>query len=262
MNIVVCVKQVPLVGEVSIDPDTKRLRREGVESGMNPFDLYAVEEGLRIRERIGGRVTVMSMGPGSAEKTIREALAMGADHGILLSDPAFAGSDTWATSYILTKAIRRFGQVDLVLCGKQAVDGDTAQVGPGIAAHLDWPHVACVFEAVNCDNSRILVKRMQETGHSEVELQLPALLTVVKDLNQPRVPTLKRCRAARAAQLEIWSSRELATTEGGIGLAGSPTRVVTTAPPPPRSGRTVCLAGTAQESARALLQELRMRSMI
>jgi electron transfer flavoprotein beta subunit len=262
MKTVVCVKQVPAISEVSIDPETKRLKREGIESGLNPFDLYAIEEALRLREKNGGEVVILSMGPKQAEKSVREALSMGADEGILLTDRAFAGSDTWATSYVLMKAIQKIGDVDLVLCGKQAVDGDTAQVGPGIAAHLDWPHVTYVFEFMQSDNKQAVVKRMHEDGHSEIEMKFPAVVTVVKDINHPRVPTLKGCLRSRAAEVQLWTAEDIGADEACIGLDGSPTRVVKTEPPPPREGETVVLNKSPEESAKRIVHDLRMQSLV
>lgn len=262
MKTVVCVKQVPSISEVSIDPETKRLKREGVESGLNPFDLYAVEEALRLQEKNGGEVVILSMGPKQAEKSVREALSMGADHGILLSDRAFAGSDTWATSYVLMKAIDKIGDVDLVMCGKQAVDGDTAQVGPGIAAHLDWPHVTYVFNIMESNDRHAVVKRMHEDGHSEIELTFPAVITVVKDINHPRVPTLKGCLRSRAVDVQLWTAQDIDADEACIGLDGSPTRVVKTQPPPPRKGGTVVLDKSPEDSAQRIVHDLRMQSLV
>ena len=207
MKIVVCVKQVPASNDAKIDPVTKRIVREGIKSIMNPFDLYALEEGIRLKEKFGGQVIALSMGPPKAEAVLREALSAGADHAILLSDRAFGGSDTWATSYALAKAIERIGHVDLVICGKQAIDGDTAQVGPGIAAHLDWMQAAGVME-VQVKDSSIIVKRMHEEGHDICQLQLPAVITVVKDINTPRVPTLKWL-AALKYELPVWKPADI-----------------------------------------------------
>ncbi len=262
MKIVICVKQVPLAAEVTIDPETKRLRREGVESGLNPFDLYAIEEGLRIREQVGGEAVVMSMGPPQAEKSVREGMSMGADQGVLLCDSVFAGSDTWATSYVLSKAVDNLGAADLILCGKQAVDGDTAQVGPELAAHLGWPHVTNVCKVLNIAPPAVRVRRMHEYGVTEVQVALPALLTVVKDINQPRVPTLRNCRSARAAKVAVWKKENIQAEAKFLGLNGSPTRVVKTSPPPSRQGETVVLDGKPHESAQTLVRALRQRSLV
>ncbi len=262
MKIVICIKQVPAISEVSIDPETKRLKREGVESVLNPFDLYAVEEAILLREQLGGEVIAMSMGPKQAEASVREAIAIGADRGLLLCDRGFSGSDTWATSYALACAIRTIRDVDLVICGKQAVDGDTAQVGPGIAAHLHWPQVTYVSYLNAADPKRITVTRMHEDGSEVTQLTLPAVITVVKDLNVPRVPTLKKVLKSRQAQVPHWTPEHIGAELELLGLDGSPTRVVKTQPPPPRGKETVVLDGDPQESARRVVHDLRMHSLV
>jgi electron transfer flavoprotein beta subunit len=262
MKIVVCVKQVPATHEVSIDPETKRIRREGVEAEMNPFDLYAVEQGVQLVERLGGETIAVSMGPPQAEAALREALSMGVDRAVLLSDKAFAGSDTWATSYALACAVGYVGDVDLVLCGKQAIDGDTAQVGPGIAAHLGWPQVTYVSAMPEASAGRLVVARMNEEGCETVEVRLPAVLTVVKDLNVPRVPTLRSCLAARKAEVPVVKAETIGAETDRLGLHGSPTRVVRIAPPPPRSGGTQIITGTARQCAETIVKELRNRSVL
>ena len=191
MDIIVCIKQVPDTTDVRIDPMTNTLIREGVQSIINPFDMYAIEEGIQLKERFGGNVIVVTMGPPQAEAALREAISLGADEGILVSDRAFAGSDTWATSYTLAAAIKKIGGFDLIICGKQASDGDTAQVGPGIAAHLDLPQVTYVKKVENIDEKHAKVERMTEEGYEVVETPLPCLLTVVKEINEPRLPSLK-----------------------------------------------------------------------
>ncbi|OPZ24967.1 MAG: Acryloyl-CoA reductase electron transfer subunit gamma [Lentisphaerae bacterium ADurb.BinA184] len=262
MRIVVCVKQVPAVSQVSIDPETKRLKREGVQAALNPFDLYAIEQAVQLKENLGGEAIALSMGPRQAEMSVREAMAMGCDRGVLLCDRAFAGSDTWATSYALAAAVRRLGHVDLILCGKQAVDGDTAQVGPGLAAQLEWPQVTYVSMLMRADGDRLVVNRMHEEGYDEVEVDLPAVLTVVKDLNIPRVPTLRSVLAARRQPVEVWTAAEIGADPACLGLDGSPTRVVRTGPPPPRQAETVRLDGPADEAARRLVHDLRMKSLL
>lgn len=278
MKIVVCVKQVPGTTEARIDPETKRIVREGIAVATNPFDTYAVEEAVKIKEKVGGEVIALSMGPPRAEAVLREAISVGADRGVLLSDRAFGGSDTWATSYALAMAIRKLGNVDLVICGKQAIDGDTAQVGPGIAAQLGWVQATCVMEvseveagAVDGANGgsaggdgsagRMVVRRMHEDGHDVCELPLPAVLTVVKDINQPRIPTLRGRLSAGKREIPVWGAADIGADTALVGLSGSPTRVVKTSPPPAREGARLVLDGTARESARALLHELRLRSL-
>ncbi|MCI5145514.1 MAG: electron transfer flavoprotein beta subunit/FixA family protein [Candidatus Electrothrix sp. AR3] len=221
MNIIVCIKQVPDAKDVRLDPKTNTLAREGVESIMNPFDRHALEEAVCLKEQLGGKVTVLSMGPPQAEEVLREAIACGADTGVLVSDRAFAGADTWATSYTLAKAVATIGQVDLILCGKQAIDGDTAQVGPGLASQLHLPYVACVQKTREVTETAIQVERMMDDGYDVVQLPLPALLTVVKDINAPRVPSLKGKMKAKKAKIKVLSAADIGADTDCIGLAGS-----------------------------------------
>ncbi len=262
MKMVVCVKQVPGTHDAKIDPETKRIVREGIKAVMNPFDTYAVEEAVKIKESSGGEVIVMTMKPPRAEAVLREAISVGADAGILLSGRAFGGSDTWATSYALAKAIEKIGDVDLVFCGKQAIDGDTAQVGPGIAAQLGWAQATYVMEIPQRSNGGITTRRMHEDGWDLCEIALPAVLTVVKDINQPRVPTLKGRLAAQKLEIPVWSPEDIGADEELIGLNGSPTRVVTTNPPPPRGKETLVLDGPPSQSAGTLVRELRRRGLL
>ena len=262
MKIVVCIKQVPATTDAKIDPETKRIIREGVKAELNPFDTYAVEEGVKLRKRFGGEVITLSMGPPSAVNSLRETVSVGADRAILLSDRALGGSDTWATSYALAKAIEKIGDVDLVICGKQAVDGDTAQVGPGIAAHLGWMQATYVNAVEDLKPDSITVKRMHEDGYDICELQAPAVITVVKGINTPRVPTLKGRLASEEVDIPTWKAEDVGADPDKIGLMASPTRVVKTNPPPPRSSRTIKISGTAEECAKSLLHELRVRSIL
>lgn len=261
-RMVVCIKQVPASHDAKIDPETKRIVREGLQSVLNPFDLYAIEEALRWREAEGGEVIVLSMGPPSAERVLREALSMGADRAILLTDRKFGGSDTWATSYVLSQAIRKIGEVDLVLCGKQAIDGDTAQVGPGIAAHLDWPQATMVMELTREEDGSLTVSRMHEDGHDECRITGPAVLTLVKGINVPRVPTLTGTLAARKVRVETWGPEDIGAREELIGLDGSPTRVVRSDPPPARTAETLRIRGEAGEAACELVRVLRQRNIL
>lgn len=235
MNIIVCIKQVPETTEVRINPETNTLIREGVKSIINPFDMYAIEEALCLKDKFLAKTTVITMGPAQAETALREALSMGIDEAVLISDRAFAGSDTWATSYILSEAIRKIGQFDLVLCGKQASDGDTAQVGPGISAHLDIPQVTYVKKIEEVRDNSMRVERMMEEGYEIIETPLPALLTVVKEINEPRLPSLKGMMRARNAKITLWTQKELNLDPQKIGLCGSPTQVVKIFTPPART---------------------------
>jgi electron transfer flavoprotein beta subunit len=225
MNIVVCIKQVPDVADVRIDPETNTLIREGVPSIINPFDMYAIEEGLRLREKFGGEVTVLTMGPPQAEKALREAVAMGADKAVLVSDREFAGSDTLATSYTLAMAMGRLEDIDLVLCGKQAIDGDTAQVGPGIAENLKWGFAAYARKIVGVDDGIMELERLMDDGYDVLRVHLPAVITVVKEINEPRLPSLKGKMRAKKLEIPVWSAEDIGAGSERIGLKGSPTRV-------------------------------------
>lgn len=236
MNIIVCIKQVPNTTDVKIDPVTNTLIRDGVESVINPFDTYAIEEGVRLKERFGGKVTVITMGPPQAEKALREAVSLGCDEAVLVSDRKFAGSDTWATSYTLSQAIRKVGSFDIIICGKQASDGDTAQVGPGISTHLDIPQVTYVKKIEDVANNKMKVERMTETGYDVVETPVPCLITVVKEINTPRIPSLKGMMKSKSAKITSWTAADIEAEPDSIGLDGSPTRVVKIFSPPPRKG--------------------------
>lgn len=262
MKTVVCIKQVPATNDAKIDPETKRIIREGQKAILNPFDTYAVEESVQLREKLGGETIALSMGPPKAENVLREAISVGMDRGVLLSDRAFGGSDTWATSYALAQAIRKIGAVDLVICGKQAIDGDTAQVGPGIAAHLGWTQATYVMAIEEVSADRIKVRRMHEDGYDICELKFPAVITVVKDINTPRVPSLKGRLASRKSEIPVWKPADIAADVAKIGLDGSPTRVVRTQPPPARDTVTKKIKGTPAECAAELIKELRQRSIL
>jgi electron transfer flavoprotein beta subunit len=218
--------------------------------------MYAVEEGLRLKAKTGARLTILTMGPPQAEAALREALAMGADDAVLLSDRAFAGSDTWATGYTLSKAIQKFGDASLILCGKQAIDGDTAQVGPGIAAHLDIPQITYVRKITAIDEGRITAERALENGAETIESSLPCVLTVTKEINEPRLPSLKGKMAAKKAVIPVWKAADLGCDPHLIGLEGSPTRVATIFSPPVRQGGEM-LAGEPDEVVSQLIEKLR-----
>jgi len=255
MNIIVCIKQVPDTAEVKINPETGTLIREGVPSIINPFDMHAIEASLRIKERVGGKVTVLTMGPPQAETALRDAISMGADDALLLSDRAFAGSDTWATSYTLSRAIEKLS-ADIIICGKQAIDGDTAQVGPETAEFLNIPHISYVRKIEDVTKSSIRVQRLMDDGYDVVESTLPVLLTVVKELNEPRLPSLKGKMAAKKAEIKKWVSSDILADENNLGLRGSPTQVKNIFTPQARSGRKM-IEGTPEEQVDALIKELR-----
>lgn len=256
MDIVVCIKQVPNTTEVRINPETNTLIRQGVECVINPFDMYAIEEALRLREKHGGKVTVVTMGPPQAETALKEAISLGCDEAILLSDRYFAGSDTWATSYVLSQAIRKISNFDIVICGKQASDGDTAQVGPGVSMFLDIPQVTYVKKIEEIKEKSARVERMMEEGFEIIETPLPCLFTVVKEINQPRLPSLKGKMRARSVVITKWNAEDLNCDFDKIGLDGSPTRVVKIFTPPPRKGGVI-LKGEVGEIAEKLTAELK-----
>lgn len=209
-----------------MDPVTGTMVRAGVETVVNPLDLYAIEAALRIREAAGGTVTALTMGPPQAERVLREAMAMGCDAAALVSDRKFGGSDTWATSYALSAAIRKLGRFDLIVAGERATDGDTAQVGPGIAAWLDLPVATYVARIGSADALAIEVERLVEEGYQVVELSLPALITVVKEIASPRLPTLDGKKRSKAAAIPVFDAEALSLEADKIGLRGSPTKVV------------------------------------
>lgn len=256
MDIIVCIKQVPETTEVRINPETNTLIREGVKSIINPFDMYAIEEALRLKESLGAKTTVITMGPPQAESALREAISMGIDEAILISDRALAGSDTWATSYTLCCAIKKIGDFDLILCGKQASDGDTAQVGPGIAAHLDIPQVTYVKKIEEVKDKMMRVERMIEEGFEIIQTPLPALFTVVKEMNEPRLPSLKGMMRAKAAKIIHWTTKDIQADHRFIGLSGSPTNVVRIFTPAPRVGGQI-FRGETQEVVEKLVEVLR-----
>ncbi|AZO93358.1 electron transfer flavoprotein subunit beta [Iocasia frigidifontis] len=226
MNIIIPIKQVPETGNVKMDEETGTMVRSGVESIVNPLDLYAIELGIELKEKYGGRITTITMGPPSAQKALREALAMGCDEGVLLSGKEFAGSDTWATSYALAEAIKKLGKYDLILAGERATDGDTGQVGPGIASFLDIPLLTYISKINHIKEDSLTVERLVEEGYEVLKAPLPALLTVVKEISFPRLPTLRGKQKAKKAELIKLSAEDIELEQGKLGLQGSPTRVV------------------------------------
>lgn len=261
MHIIVCIKQVPDTTNVRINPETNTLIREGVECIVNPFDMYAIEEGLRLRERCGGKVTVITMGPPQAQAALREALSLGADEAILVSNPSFAGSDTWATSLTLAKAIEKIGQYDVILCGKQAIDGDTAQVGPGIAVHLRIPQITFVKKIEEITDKTIRAERLMEEGYQVVQSPLPVLLTVVKEINEPRLPSLRGKMRAKNAAIPVWGPEEIGVDPREVGLKGSPTYVARIFSPE-RKGTAKVFRGGPEETVEQLLEELRSKKLL
>ncbi|MCD6471722.1 electron transfer flavoprotein subunit beta/FixA family protein [Candidatus Aerophobetes bacterium] len=263
MNIVVCIKQVPSTEEiqkVKINPQNNTLIREEIENIINPFDENAIEEALRIREKKGGKIIIISMGPSHAKKSLERALAMGADEAVLLNDALFAGSDTLATSYTLSRAIRKIGKFDLILLGKQAIDGDTAQVGPGVAEWLNLPQITYARK-IDIDGNKVISERILEDSFEVVEAPLPALVTVTKEINEPRYPSLKGFLGARKKKITVWTSDDLTIDKKRIGLNGSPTQVIKIfTPQSPQKGEI--LSGEILDIADKLIECLEKKKII
>lgn len=260
MRVVVCIKQVPDTAQVRINSETGTLIREGVPCIINPFDMHAIEAALCVKEKLGGSVSVLTMGPPQAEAALREALSMGADEAVLLTGKDFAGSDTLATSFALSLAIKKLG-ADLIVCGKQAIDGDTSQVGPEVAEFLDIPHISYVKKIEELGEGKIRARRMMDDGYDVVEAALPALITVVRELNTPRLPSLKGKMAARKAEIKKLGASELGALPERLGFNGSPTKVKRVFTPEARTDR-VMLSGTPEEVVEALIKELRKKACL
>ena len=266
MNIVVCIKQVPDTTEIKIDPVKNTLIRTGVPSIMNPFDKNALETGLSLKDQYGGKVTVISMGPPQAKAVLREALAMGADEAYLVTDRAFGGSDTYATSQIIAAGLNKIGieADDIVFCGRQAIDGDTAQVGPQIAEKLNLPQVTYAAD-IQKNGNTITVKRMLEDGYMMIEVQTPCLLTCISELNQPRYMSVNEIFGCYDKPVEVLDYNALkddplidATT---IGLSGSPTNILTSFTPP-QKGVGMMLEGADAATAEKLAGLLAAKHII
>jgi electron transfer flavoprotein beta subunit len=256
MNIIVCIKQVPDTTEVKINPETNTLMRAGVPSIVNPFDEYALETALQLKDKVGGKVTVITMGPPQAKDALKQCYAMGADEMILISDKYFGGSDTLATSYTLSSAIKKIGGYDLIICGKQATDGDTAQVGPEIAEHLDIPQVTYGVDIEFVDG-KVRVNRENDNVYEIVEASLPALVTITKTNTEPRNPNIKRRLAANRAEVPVLTAADIEFIEmDRLGLKGSPTKVKKIFAPQTR-GTGIKIEGyTSDESVKILFNYL------
>ncbi len=261
MNIAVCLKQVPGTTKVQVDPQTNTLIRQGIKNIINPFDTYALEEGVRIKERYGGKVTVISMGPPQAEEMMREAISLGADEAVLLSDSAFAGADTWATAYTLAKAIDKLEQYGLAICGRQTIDGDTGQVGPELAEMLGIPFVAYVSQIEEINNKCMRVKRMVEDGYEVIETPLPAVMSVAKEINMPRLPSLRGLAKAKSVVIPVWTAQELGVDKNMVGLSGSFTRVIKVFFPQ-RVSQGEILQGELESQVECLVDKLRDAKLI
>ena len=257
MHYIVCIKQVPEGTEVEIDEEKGILKREGVESKLNIYDTYALEAAVELKEQYGGTVTVLSMGPPQAQAVIREAYALGADQGYLLSDRKFAGADTLATSYTLAEAIRRLPKADVILCGMQTTDGDTAQVGPGIAELLELPHVSYVSDIHGISGGAVQIEADMGDGIEMLRVGLPCLLTVTKALNHPRLPSFRLMKATQDRGVAIWSSQELTGANADyFGLTGSPTQVERIFAPP-KTGQKELWQGNSQDLSQKLEEKLK-----
>jgi electron transfer flavoprotein beta subunit len=261
MRIIVCVKQVPDTTEVKIDPETNTLIREGVPSILNPYDQFAVEEAVRLRDANGeGQVTVMSMGPPQARSALMKCLALGVDDAILLSDRAFAGADTWATSYTLAAAIRKLGNFDLIVCGLQAIDGDTAQVGPELAQNLDIPQVTYV-EKTELEGEKLAITKQTEEGYQILEATMPILLAVMPPTSfEPGLAPMSGIMKAKKKPFEVWDSAALGEDASKLGLDGSFTEVVRTFPPPSR-GTCQRLEGEPAQASETLVEQLMKKGL-
>jgi electron transfer flavoprotein beta subunit len=263
MNITVLVKQVPNTTEVKLDPKTGNLIREGIATIVNPDDRHAIEAAVGLKEARGGKVTVVSMGPSQAIDAISEAMGMGADDGVLLTDRLFAGADTWATSTTLGRAIQKIGGYDLILCGRQAIDGDTAQIGPQVAEYLGIPHMSYVFRVETIQDGFIVVRRRTEEGFERVQIRLPALLTVIGEMNAPRYPVVGRLIDAsrEKAPIRVWNAADLGLKAPDVGLEGSLTHVIRTFAPKSRR-QTEMLSGDTKTVVSGLLGKLKENRLI
>jgi electron transfer flavoprotein beta subunit len=256
MNIVVCLKQVPGTTEVKINPETNTLIRQGIKNIINPFDSYALEEGVRLKEKFGGKITAISMGPSQAVEILKEAISLGADEAVLLSDRVFAGADTWATAYTLAGAVKKLGQIDLIICGRQSTDGDTAQVGPEMAEMLGVAFTAYVSQIEEITANRMRVKRMIDEGYEIIQSTLPAVITVTKEINIPRLPSLRGIMKSKNAKIPIWTLQDLGLDPEKVGLNGSFTRVVKVFTPQ-HNKKAEMISGEPEVQAECLVGKLK-----
>ncbi len=262
LRIVVCIKQVPDTTQVRIDPETNTLVREGIPAIINPFDMHAIEAGVQLKERYGGTVAMVCMGPPQAAEALQKALSYGADEGVLCSDRALVGSDTLATSAALAGAIRKLDEkqkVDLVLCGKQTIDGDTAQVGPGIATRLGFSQISYVgrIESVDLEKRTVRARRVLEGAEEVVDAPLPALLTVLKEIGEPRYASLPAVIQGLRTTIPVWGASNMGVTSDEVGLAGSPTQVRRIFAPPVRErGEILTGDGNSDRVASQLIERL------
>ena len=262
MHIVVCIKQVPDTEDVKINPETNTLIRDGVQSIINPFDENALEAALALKDKNGAKVTAITMGPPQAADVLRDAIARGVDDVVLVSDRAFAGADTLATSYALAQAIKKLEKPDLLLFGKQAIDGDTAQVGPGVAEFLGWPVITYVRKLELLADDKLLVERVFEDGFEKMETTLPVALTVLKEMNVPRMPSLRGKMRAKKEVIKTWKAEDIQADPAKTGLKGSPTQVVRIFSPPKKHGGIIIDGTHPLDAARALVSKLREQKVV
>ncbi|MEW9123944.1 MAG: electron transfer flavoprotein subunit beta/FixA family protein [Thermotaleaceae bacterium] len=257
MEILVCIKQVPGTTEVEVDEQTGVLKRDGIDSKMNPYDLYALETAIRMKESKDARIGVISMGPPQAEAIIREAYMMGIDHGALLTERKFAGADVLATAYTVAQGIKKMGIPDIIICGKMTTDGDTAQVGPEIAEFLEMPHVANVLRILEVKEQSILLEMDMPNSIEIVEVQLPCLITVEKDIFQPRLPSFKLKLATKDRKISFYGLKDLEDqNEKNYGLSGSPTQVKRIFPPEVNQNHEIW-EGSSMELSHRLVKKLK-----
>ncbi len=255
MKIIVCIKQVPGTNEVKMDPVTNTIIRESVSAIINPFDTYAIEEAVRIKEMYNAKIYGLSMGIPAAQEMLREAISLRVDEAVLLSDKKFAGADTLATSYALSKGVEKIGNYDLIICGKQATDGDTAQVGPSLAKTLGIAYATNISKIIEIKKDFIYCMKITDDGYEEIEIKLPALITVVKEINMPRLPSIKSMKIANKAEIKMLSSKDVNGDEKRLGLKGSPTQVRKTFVPV-HEVNSITLEGTAEDKAKKLAEIL------
>ncbi len=262
-RIIVPIKQVPDMNRVKFDTEKGRIDRSSAGAEINPFDLNALEAAVQIKDKLGDTVTIISMGPPTAESALRDALSRGADDAILLVDRAFAGADTVATSYALAAAIKKLGEFDLIICGEKTVDGDTGQVGPEIAEHLGIPHVSYVSEIKEMGEKMVLVCEMEDNRYL-IESGFPLLITVTKDINVPRLPSLRNTLKARKAKIEIWTAADLASIadQSRFGVQGSPTRVYRVTVPTEEGRKGEILKGTTNEAVKRIADAFEERQIL
>ncbi len=252
MHVIVCVKQVPSSNKVSLDPITHTIIREGKSSVINPYDLFGLEQAVELKERHGGQVSVLSMGIPDTEKLLREAISRGGDLGMLLTDRQFAGSDTLATAYTLSKGIKQLSPYHLIICGKMAIDGDTGQIGPELAEILDLPHLSDVIEILESNENSLMCKKKTDWGTQVYKITLPAVITLEKDINMPRLPSIEAILKSEKVEIKIMDQKALKADPSKIGFEGSPTQVVKTFIP---EKKTVVKAiqGTESQQAKEIM---------